>query len=142
MSAERWTTLAFLQILAAGTIRFDRVHGMCTAVTGTCYVDGSGMKQGRVNKDWHPQKIYGQEHVTWPCCMAQCAYLFILIYCSIPYYINCKIFNIPDIYFIHNACYTIHLAPSICIVLSNPWLFPEKKRKHTLVPDLHTANFS
>src|SRR5467141_2858765 len=45
-SAEHWTTLAFLQILAAGTIRFDRVHGMCTVVTGTHYVDGSGMKMG------------------------------------------------------------------------------------------------
>src|SRR5882672_8326985 len=52
------------------------------------------------------------------------------------------IFNIPDIYFIHNACYTIHLAPSICIVLRNPWLFPEKKWKQILVPALHTANHS
>src|SRR5882672_3701310 len=88
MSAEHWTTLAFLHILAAGTILFDHVHGMCTVVTGTHYVDGSGTKQGRVNKDWCPQKIYGQEHVMCPCCMAQCAYLFILIDCSIPYYIN------------------------------------------------------
>jgi len=57
-------------------------------------VDGSGTKQGRVNKDWHPQKYMGKnmsrDHAAWhnACCMAQCTYLFILIYCSIPYYIN------------------------------------------------------
>src|SRR5882672_12604450 len=99
MSAEHWTTLAFLQILAAGTIRFDCVHGMCTAVTGTCYVDGSGTNQGRVNKDWCPQKNMGKnmscDHAAW-----HNAHVFILIYCSIPYYFNYKIFNIPDIYFI------------------------------------------
>src|SRR5882724_666930 len=56
----------------------SRVRGICTAVAGMCYVvmtnlvmtnlkrgKHGGMKQGRVNKNWHPQKyIYWPEHVT------------------------------------------------------------------------------
>src|SRR5882672_7817484 len=111
MSTEHWTTLAFLQILAAGTIQFDRVHGMCMAVTGTCYMDGSGMKQGRVNKDWCPQKIYMGKNMTHDHA-AQCTYLFILIYCLMPYYINCKIFLIYISVIMHVILVTVKYGDS------------------------------
>src|SRR5882724_6923934 len=79
----------------------SRVRGMCTVVAGTCYVvttnlvmmnlehgKHGGTKQGRVNKNWHLQiYIYILArtcHVTLPHSLI--AYLFILIYCSIPYY--------------------------------------------------------
>src|SRR5882724_7610534 len=77
------------------------VRGMCMAVTRTHYMvttnlvtmnlkrgKHGGTKQRRVNKNWCPQKyIYILArtcHVTSP--HGLIAYLFILIYCSIPYY--------------------------------------------------------
>src|SRR5882724_2118850 len=77
----------------------SHVCGMCMVVTGTCYVvmtnlvttnlehgKHGGVKQGRVNKNWRPQKYILARtcHVT--SLHVLIAYLFILIYRSIPYY--------------------------------------------------------